>query len=42
MAKANDVVELFLTQNDDKIDNIINKMNSHNSTRKKLNKKTWI
>ena len=36
MAKANDVVELFLTQNDDKIDNIINKMNSHNLTRKKI------
>ena len=36
IAKANDVVELFLTQNDDKIDKIINKMNSHNSTRKKI------
>ena len=36
MAKANDVVELFLTQNDDKIDNIIDKMNSHNSTRKRI------
>ena len=35
IAKANDVVELFLTQNDDKIDNIINKMNSHNLTKKK-------
>ena len=36
MAKANDVVELFLTQNDDKIDKIIDKMNSHNSTRKRI------
>ena len=42
IAKANDVVELFLTQNDDKIDKIINKMNTHNLIRKKLNKKTWI
>ena len=36
MAKANNVVELFLTQDDDKIENIIDKMNSHNSTRKKI------
>ena len=36
MAKANDVVELFLTQDDDKIDNIIDKMNSHNLTRKRI------
>ena len=36
MAKANNVVELFLTQDDDKIDNIINKMNIHNSTRKRI------
>ena len=38
MAKANDVVELFLTQDDDKIKNIIDKMNSHNSTRKRIEK----
>ncbi len=36
MAKANDVVELFLTQDDYKIENIIDKMNSHNSTRKRI------
>ncbi len=36
IAKANDVVELFLTQNDDKIDKILNKMNTHNVTRKKI------
>ncbi len=36
MAKANDVVELFLTQDDDKIDSIIDKINSHNSTRKRI------
>ena len=36
IAKANDVVELFLTQNDDKIDKILNKMNIHNLTRKKI------
>jgi len=36
IAKANDVVELFLTQNDDKIDKILNKMNAHNVTRKKI------
>ena len=36
MAKANDVVELFLTQNDDKIDKILNKMNTHNLIRKKI------
>ena len=36
IAKANDVVELFLSQNDYKIDEIINKMNSHNVTRKRI------
>ena len=36
IAKANDVVELFLSQNDDKIDKILNKMNNHNLTRKKI------
>ena len=36
MAKANDVVELFLTEDDDKINNIIDKMNSHNSARKRI------
>jgi len=36
IAKANDVVELFLAQNDDKIDTIINKMNIHNMTRKRI------
>ncbi len=36
IAKANDVVELFLTQNDDNIDKILNKMNTHNVTRKKI------
>ena len=36
MAKANDVVELFLTQDDDKIEKIIGKMNSYNSNRKKI------
>ena len=36
MAKANDVVELFLTQNDDKIDKILDKMNTHNLTRKRI------
>ncbi len=36
MAKANDVVELFLSQDDNKIDNIIDKMNSHNLTRKRI------
>ena len=30
------MVELFLTQNDDKIDKIINKINVHNVTRKKI------
>jgi len=35
MAKANDVVELFLTQDDVKIENIIDKMNNHNSARKR-------
>ena len=34
--KANDVVKLFLTQNDDEIDKILNKMNTHNLTRKKI------
>ena len=36
IAKANDVVELFLSQNDGKIDAIINKMNNHNKVRKKI------
>lgn len=36
ISKANDVVELFLTQNDDKIDAIIDKMNNHNDKRKKI------
>ena len=36
IAKANDVVELFLSQNDDKIETIINKMNSHNVARKRI------
>ena len=36
IAKANDVVDLFLSQDDDKIDAIINVMNSHNMTRKKI------
>ena len=36
MAKANDVVELFLTQDDDKIEKIIDKINIHNSTRKRI------
>ena len=36
IAKANDVVELFLSQNDDKIEKIIYKMNNHNITRKKI------
>ena len=36
MAKANDVVELFLAQDNDKIENIIDKMNIHNSTRKRV------
>ena len=36
ISKANDVVELFLSQNDDKIDTIINKMNRHNEARKKI------
>ena len=36
IAKANDVVELFLAQDDDKIDKILNKMNTHNVTRKKI------
>ena len=36
MAKANDVVELFLTQDDNKIENIIDKMNSYNSIRKRI------
>ncbi len=36
IAKANDVVELFLTQNDDKIDKILNKINAHNLIRKKI------
>ena len=36
MAKANEVVELFLEQDDDKINKIINRINSHNFTRKKV------
>ena len=36
ISKANDVVELFLSQNDEEIDKIINKMNLHNTTRKKI------
>jgi single-stranded-DNA-specific exonuclease len=36
MAKADDVVELFLTQDDYKINSIIDKMNSHNLTRKRI------
>ena len=36
IANANDVVELFLSQNDDKIDKLINKMNNHNVSRKKI------
>ena len=36
VAKANEVVELFLTHDDDKIDNIIEKMNGYNLTRKKI------
>ncbi len=36
IAKANDVVELFLSQNEDKIDTIINKMIYHNEVRKKI------
>jgi len=36
IAKANDVVELFLSQSDVKIDKIINKMNNHNISRKKI------
>ncbi len=36
IAKANDVVELFLTQNDDKIDKILNKMNTYNVARKNI------
>ncbi len=36
IAKANDVVELFLTQNNIKIDKILNKMYTHNVTRKRV------
>ena len=39
MAKADDVVELFLTQDDKKINNIINKINNNNLTRKKIEQK---
>jgi len=39
IAKANDVVELFLSQNDDKIDTIIDKMNTNNLVRKKIEKR---
>ena len=38
--KANDVVELFLSQNDNKIDKILDKMNAHNLTRKKIEKES--
>ena len=36
IAKANNVVELFLSQNDDKINKILDKMNTHNIKRKKI------
>ncbi len=36
IAKANDVVELFLTQNEFRIDKILDKMNIYNKTRKKI------
>lgn len=36
IAKANNVVELFLSENDDKIDTIINKINNYNEIRKKI------
>tara|TARA_B100001057_G_scaffold737_1_gene673 strand:- start:314 stop:1996 length:1683 start_codon:yes stop_codon:yes gene_type:complete len=36
IAKANDVVELFLSQNDDKIKKIIDRMISHNELRKRV------
>ena len=36
MANANDVVELFLAQDDDKINTIISKMNDYNISRKKI------
>lgn len=36
IAKANEVVELFLEQDDGKIDNIINRINRHNLTRKRI------
>ena len=36
IAKANDVVELFLSQNDNKIDTIIAKINNYNEIRKKI------
>ena len=38
IAKADDVVQLFLSQNDDEIDTIINRMNKHNELRKKIEK----
>ena len=38
IAKANVVVELFLSQSDDQIDKILDKMNNHNITRKKIEK----
>ena len=41
IAKANDVVELFLSQNDNKIDRILDKMNAHNITRKKIEKQSF-
>ena len=40
IAKANDVVELFLSQSDDQIDKILDKMNIHNMTRKKIEKES--
>jgi len=36
ISKANEVVELFLAEDDDKIDIIVDKMNSHNVIRKKI------
>merc|ERR1711991_1309748 len=36
IAKANNVVELFLSQNDDEIKKIIDKMINHNEVRKRI------
>ena len=36
IGKANHVVDLFLSQNDDEIETIINKMNNHNVIRKRI------